>query len=156
MRRETSTTERAGRASGFTLLELLVVLALLGLLAGVVLPRLTTPGIASAADRTVRELANALATARNDAIFRNRESRLVLDVARRLYAVDGRASERLPGDLSVTIEASEPEVAGDGTAAIRFHPDGSSSGGTIVVQSPEGARHALRVNWLTGRITIDG
>ncbi|MFC6669230.1 GspH/FimT family pseudopilin [Marinobacterium aestuariivivens] len=38
--------------------------------------------------------------------------------------------------------------------SIRFYPDGSSSGGTVVLTG-SGGRYEIGVDWLTGRVRID-
>lgn len=127
------------RAAGFTLLEMLVVLAVLALaialVAGAGGPR--PEAVARAA---ADHVAAALRTARGRAILEDRTVTVALDAAGHALRVGDDAPLRLP-----------PALALSGPAVIRFAPDGSSSGGRIVLTG--GTRQmAVSVDWLTGRV----
>ena len=46
------------------------------------------------------------------------------------------------------------EQSGEGVAAFRFRPDGSSSGGKVTF-SGHGQTASINVDWLTGRTHVD-
>ena len=46
-------------------------------------------------------------------------------------------------------------ISDDKVGAIRFYPDGSSTGGRITVASGE-RKYLVDVDWLTGRVSIAG
>ncbi len=125
----------AGEAAGFTLIEILAVLTLVALLAGIAAPRLETlltPGI----DRTSRRVALAV-----------REQRSLAMLSGRLVALEPAAvAPLLPAGTVV-------ERAGEDAAAIRFYPSGNSNGGRLVLAARDG-RRAIDVDWLTGRVTV--
>ncbi|MBK1702604.1 type II secretion system protein GspH [Thiococcus pfennigii] len=147
-----STVRRA--AAGFTLMELLVVLALIAAVLAVTPPLIgqALPGVElkAAARRTVA----GLRLARTEAIRSGRDAAFTLDVEGRSFRVDGDyRSGRLPKDIRVRLEAAERETDGDRMGAIRFFPDGSSTGGLIVL-AREGRGYEVGVNWLTGAIRM--
>jgi general secretion pathway protein H len=129
---------------GFTLLEMLAVLAVLGLALGLVLWRGPMRSPALEARVAADSFAQALRAARAQAISEGRPVSFVLDVRRHEYETEGASPQSLPIAPTVTISAS--------VTGIRFAPDGSSSGGRIVF---EDGGHAVSVNvgWLTGRVT---
>ncbi len=131
--------------AGYTLIELLVVLAIMGMIAGVALPLLSAgrPGIETKA--LARAVAGDLALARQDAIGRNTERHVVLRRSGSRYALWPAGTwHALPPGITLSMQARE----------IAFYPDGSTSGGTILV-SGGGVRRRVDVRWPTGRIDTD-
>lgn len=121
--------KRGASTSGFTLVELVVVLAVVALVAVIVLPRLGwivgAGDFAAAREQVVSELR----IARGRAIEQRRST------------VIGPA-ELDAGTVALTMAPPD---------GIRFHADGSSSGGSVVLTS--GRREAVvTVDWLTGRV----
>ena len=126
---------------GFTLLEMLVVLAVLGLVAGLVVGR----GPSRSAGLDVRMAANQLAAtlraARSEAIAADHPVIVVIDGAAGTVRIGGAAPRALGAVLS---PQARPLV---------FAPDGSSAGATIGVAAGP-VRKRVTVDWLTGRVSI--
>ena len=55
--------------------------------------------------------------------------------------------------MRVGITSASMDQAGDGTARIRFFPDGSSTGGRITLESGRRQWH-VNVSWLTGAVDV--
>ena len=149
--------ERVGyvRASaiGFTLIELLAVLFILVLVAAIVVPSLGG-GEALEIKSAARSLAAGLRHTRNQALNDNRSATLSVDVAKREFRLPGEQRVRkLPGRIDIVLFTARSEREGDGRGAIRFFPDGSSTGGRITLSS-ERLRFLVDVDWLTGRVSI--
>ena len=47
------------------------------------------------------------------------------------------------------------DLTGEREASIRFLPTGGSTGGSIEVQRAPGVGTRLRVDWLSGRVTLE-
>jgi general secretion pathway protein H len=139
---------------GFTLVELLVVLAIAGLMLAVAPPLISSvmPGVELKA--AARRTAGALRLAREIAIAGGRDTAWVIDIETNRYRIDGdHRGGSLPAGLEVELVAAEGEMQSDSVGAIRFFPDGSSTGGRVMLKRGDGG-YQVGVNWLTGRILI--
>lgn len=145
----TSRTDRVG-STGFTLIEMLVVLAMLAVVAALIGPAIGGALFAPTPDREARQIASILREAQTIAIRDARETSVSFDQARQRLLLPGR-ERRVPAGLTLGLEGPAGARLADGRAAIRFFPDGSSTGGRIVVAA--GARKTVvLVHWLTGRV----
>jgi general secretion pathway protein H len=101
-----------------------------------------------------REVAAGLRTARGNAITQRTESVLVLDVAARAFSVppDARVHSLNPG-IELKLYTAANDIVNENVGAIRFYPDGGSTGGRITLASGE-RKYDVDVDWLTGRVAI--
>lgn len=140
---------------GFTLLELMVVLAIVGLMLGVV-----GPSILGSTRSELRAdsaaVAAALRDARDRAIATSSEQTFLIDVERRSYRVAGGPPTALPESRLVSLYTAEEEIVRNVEGGIRFYPDGSSTGGRVGLRDADAriAGYVVGVDWLTGRISI--
>lgn len=140
-------------SSGFTLLELLVVLAIAALALVLVIGYRPPWSGRFELDTLASEMASQLRAVRSEAIADDRPAVVLFDLAQRRYRAGSANPEQLPAGVSVQLLTVASERRAAASADIRFNPDGSSTGGRIVL-----ARGALRVavgvDWLTGRVSI--
>jgi general secretion pathway protein H len=129
-------------APGFTLIEVLVVLAILGLSAGLVATR-ARPGAGGWDLRGAgRQVGDLLREARATAIAGNRAVSVLANAASGGLGIEGGRQLSLPRSVAL--------LAG---GAIGFAGDGSSTGGALVL-AQGGQRLVVAVDWLTGRISL--
>ena len=146
-------TARTGQ-HGFTLLEILVVLVIGVLLVALVPPLLSGMSGATELRGAARQLAAGLRNARNEAVERQQEAVLTLDLERRRFGVTGDPREiALPESVALKLYTAQSELLDSTTGGIRFFPDGSSTGGFITVSGPKLA-YRVNVDWLTGAVAI--
>ena len=146
-------TARAGQ-HGFTLLEILIVLVIGVLLVALVPPLLSGMSGATELRGAARQLAAGLRNARNEAVTRQQEAVLTLDLERRRFGVTGDPREiALPESVALKLYTAQSELLDSTTGGIRFFPDGSSTGGAITVSGPKLA-YRVNVDWLTGTVAI--
>ena len=139
-------------ASGFTLLELLVVMLVMAVAVALLAPTLTgRTGLAQ--KREALTLASTLRDARIEASRSAGEVLVLFDMEDRKYQLTGQAPKPFPGGAEVTLTSAKQESEGT-TQAIRFFPGGGSTGGSIELSFP-GAAYRIDVDWLTGRVVID-
>ncbi|WP_422848651.1 GspH/FimT family pseudopilin [Acidovorax sp. M14] len=141
------------RERGFTLVELLVVFAIMALIAGLAPVAYGRMREASQYRDTVRTIASQLRSARVIAITEGREARFTLDLQGRQYGLDGLPAKQLPESLQLRVVVADREIAPGGQAAIRFLPSGGATGGSIEVLRAPGSGVRLRVDWFSGRVT---
>ena len=142
------------RQAGVTLLELLIVIALMAIIAALVVPMFGGPVSTSELRATARQLAAGLRLARSEAVSERRETFLVIDVAGKRFKVDREAREHaLSSKVDLKLFTAQNDLVSENVGSIRFYPDGGSNGGRITVAS--GARKFdVDVDWLTGRVAI--
>ncbi|MCS3495058.1 general secretion pathway protein H [Bradyrhizobium japonicum] len=141
-------------AQGFALIEILCVLAIIGLLAAIIMPAIPRTTTRVRLESYAVETAALLKADRNAAL--RRQVRVVTQVDAEGRAirsgVTGRTI-RLPGD--VVMQATLASRCADRATgrSIDFFPSGMSCGGTIALARP-GMGYEVRVNWLTGGVEI--
>ena len=131
---------------GFTLVELLVVLAILAVAFAIVTPSVTRAVGATGPASVAEDLAVALREARAGSIVSTTPVRFTLDPATRHWKAGAREGG-WPDSVAVQMQP-----APQGGDAIVFYPDGSASGGRLLIGGGP-SRRILHVDWLTGRVT---
>jgi len=139
---------------GVTLLEMLVVLAIMGLVAALVLPTFGNGVSTSELRSSARQVAAGLRAARSEAVSQRRETFLVLDLEGRRFKVDRDPKEyTLPPRIEMKLFTAQRDIVDARTGSIRFFPDGGSNGGRVTVAAGE-RKYDVDVDWLTGRVAI--
>ncbi|HET8655008.1 MAG TPA: GspH/FimT family pseudopilin [Longimicrobiaceae bacterium] len=146
---------------GFTLLEILVVLTVIGVVLAIAAPSVPR---SSAADDAARALGRVLESAREHAALRavNVAVEIEPGSARyRMVRIDpgGADSLLVEGSLAsprVHLEDGDSgSVGGAGVLRIRFSPLGRADGGPVEVQDGRGDRRIVRVDPWSGRSDVE-
>jgi general secretion pathway protein H len=124
---------RNSRQSGFTLLEVIVTIAVMGLVLAMLGSFMRPRSHRLEMESAVRTVAQTLRLARGQAIAGG------VPVA--------VAMPHLPAWLAVVVQAPP--------GGIVFAPDGTSSGGHVLLAGAD-RKVEVNVDWLTGRVEIDG
>jgi general secretion pathway protein H len=146
--------EFSNRQAGFTLVEIVCVLAIFAMLAAIVLPAIPTGTSRPRLEGYAMEAAALLKSDRNTAVRRRTEVATIVDAASRVVrsGVSSR-SVRIPDDVkfdAVLAARCNNRPAG---STIRYFATGASCGGVIAL-TRNGVGYEIRVNWLTGGIEI--
>ena len=144
----------AGRADGFTLLELLVVLLIVGLVVSLaptgfhrVLPSLELEAAA-------RSLAANLRGLRSTAIHRSSSVSVSVDAEDKEGSLMGSpVLLPVPEGASLPIKKWTPLGVYQPASSFTFNADGSTSGAVLEL-SRHGTAYRVHVDWLTGRVEI--
>jgi general secretion pathway protein H len=143
-----------GSERGFTLLEMVCVLAIIAMVASVLLPLIPRQTSRSRLQAYALEATSLLKADRSAAIRRGSEVATLVDAGTRSIR-SGVTSQTLQIPDDVRFEALLPQTCRQQSAlsTIRFFPNGMSCGGTIELTRLD-TGYEIRVNWLTGRIEI--
>jgi len=139
--------------AGFSLLEIMVALAILALavaLVGVAFARSSTGFRFEAA---AQELTLSLREAQARALRTGRDVAVVIDVDRRVYQLNADRPIDLPEDTSITVISAGQAMASSRRPAFTFSPDGGSTGGTITLSLSDRSA-TITVDWLTGSVDM--
>jgi general secretion pathway protein H len=141
------------RESGFALYELVLALAILGLVAGIAAPRVARPPGAADLRVQAQAIAGLLRADRNVALRRQVETvtRIDVEAATITSGVSGRRVH-IPSGIKLALLQSSLEQRAEG-GGIRFRPDGHSSGGFLSLERGVSA-YTISVNWLTGAVLV--
>ena len=139
---------------GFTLLEMVCVLAIIALLAAVLLPYVPRHTSRSRLQAYALQTATLLKADRDAAVSRNISVTTLVDAGgRAIRSGASQATLRIPED--VRFEAVLPQTCQrrPGLSTIRFFANGTSCGGSVALSRLD-ASYEVRVNWLTGRVEV--
>jgi general secretion pathway protein H len=126
----TSPNKNTGKDSGFTLLEMLIVILVMGLIMAVLAGYGPPKSHWLETKAAARGVAAAMVTARGQAITSGEAVTVSLP--------------KVPNWLGETV-----------SGPITFEPDGSSSGGTVVLDD-NGRELTVTADWLTGQARLSG
>ncbi len=141
------------QAAGFTLIEMLVVVAVMGFALSLVITRGPVRSQSFEMKAAVSEVAQGLRLARSRAIATNTPVQFAVDVPLRTFRIDRGPPTVLPSSMSIAMTAVSDETLGARLAAIRFNGDGSATGGRIELTDGQ-RRSQIGVDWLTGRVSV--
>jgi general secretion pathway protein H len=139
--------------SGFTLLELIVVLGIVALAASLTFPRVQATNSAAALEMTARRLTSTLHFAHAESRRTNTDQTVMIDVEHATFwSSVSPTPEVIPKPIALAIHDDSFEWAGT-NRRVRFTPFGSGTGGIIALASGH-TQARITVDWLTGAVTL--
>lgn len=147
-------TSGSNAEEGFTLLEMVCIVAIIAMLTAVLLPNIPRNTSRPRLEAYALETASLLKADRTAAIRHRVQIATQIDAgARSLRSGSTGRILRIPDDVAVN--AILPNRCNDRPAlsTISFFPTGMSCGGTVTL-SRLSTSYEIRVNWLTGGIEI--
>ncbi|HEX9047964.1 MAG TPA: GspH/FimT family pseudopilin [Verrucomicrobiae bacterium] len=163
--------------AGFTLVELMVVIAIIGILTAMMIPEMKGSFEDALLRSTGRELINVFDLANSRAVSLNQTRRVRLDEKSGRYlveklVVDNGTEDFVPTDdgaggkgeldARIAIEIRQPggpDTESQATAprtesAITFYPDGTADAGDILLRDRDGFRLLLQINPVTAHVQV--
>ncbi|MBF0310862.1 MAG: GspH/FimT family pseudopilin [Magnetococcales bacterium] len=140
---------------GFTLLEILISLAILGMLTLLTPPLLLAvmPGLRL--EEVTKKSSVLLRRAQNLAITTNQETVVTISTRERWLRMGKEdTSAGFSDEISVQLTTPESEQLDEGSARIRFFPEGGSTGAQLVFKL-DNVSNVVTVDWLTGQVRVN-
>ena len=141
------------RAPGFTLLEVLVVLALIAAMAALAAGVLTGGMAGLRLRSSATAIAAQLRYTRAQAVATGEAQRFVIDPRAHRWSAPHGHHGRVPPTLGIAFIGARETQPSPGEGAIVFFPDGASTGGRVQLSARQTAWN-VDVAWLTGEVKV--
>jgi len=145
---------------GFTLVEVIIVLVIIGIASGLVGVWINRGSGNLEIRKFTKDVSATLRYARTRAVSEKKIYCLVIDKGEqkyRLYAedtdytkIDLVADKPIPEELQMTLRGSDEE-----SPHVEFFPRGNSSGGVIEIVREDGAGYFISINRITGKVDVE-
>jgi len=138
--------------SGFTLLEIIVVMVMIAVIMGFFSSNMMK-SLKKAKLRAVsKDLVSAMRYTRGQAVVKHEQKIITFNVQDKTYKAPRKKTVQIPDEVEIYVYTAESEIPDENTGSIRFFSDGSSSGGWVKLIQGEKI-WKINVNWLTGEIS---
>ncbi|MBI5663530.1 MAG: prepilin-type N-terminal cleavage/methylation domain-containing protein [Nitrospirae bacterium] len=148
------------KQSGFTLVEIIIVLLIIGIASGLVGVWISRGSGTLEIRKFTKEVSAALRYARTRSVSEKKIYCFVIDKEEqkyRLYAentdytkIDLVSDIPIPEELQMTLRGSDEEAPN-----VEFFPRGNSSGGVIEILRENGTGYAIVINRITGKVDVE-
>lgn len=145
---------------GFSLVELVVVLVLIGLSVSLVAPSLSRFSKRIELKAAAKKVSGVLRYCRSEAVNKGQIYQVFFDSDLREVRVQSMASTgektySLPDEIHIKeVKVAPPQYPSD-LPTIEFYPNGGSNGGSIILDSQNRQGYRIKVNFLTGIVEIE-
>jgi prepilin-type N-terminal cleavage/methylation domain-containing protein len=162
-----ATARRSGSRGAFTLIEIMVVVAIMGLIVAMGLPSIYHLSNKEGLYKDIEDIQQACRNARARAIFSGTTTEVVFHPLEKSFAVSGGSvtapttstSTGLSGQIddSVTLEMLDInllEYKDSAWAKVYFHPNGTSDEMTVILHSSKNEWKKVTLDSITGLTTV--
>ena len=143
---------------GFTFIELMVVLAIIGLAAMVAVPAIDAGMDSREVRRATRQIAATMHHLRSEALATGKVRRLRINASENAIEADDKGRWAVLTERAIIERIDGGVMAGDGTIDILFYANGATSGADIIIASRRDRasnRIRLQLDPLVGSIRVD-
>lgn len=138
-------------AAGFSLIEMLVVLLIVSVVAGIAAVSVQRVRNGKASTVYARDLSESMTVLRYRAMNTGRIQTSEIDIDQKTFTDSASgATIVIPKGWTLSVTIGRQSAEAKSTPKITFLPDGTSSGADITLSEPGGDVAYVRVNWLTG------
>jgi prepilin-type N-terminal cleavage/methylation domain-containing protein len=142
---------RMHQAAAFTLIEIMMVVAILGLTLAMGIPSFVRSIKREGMGKLERDLVQACQEARRNAIINNQTTDLVIRPLDRTFGVPGVFGPvEIPNDIVIQIlGVNFKQLEGADEARVHFHPNATSDEFKIVLRGPDGSYRTIKLDIIT-------
>jgi len=119
--------------SGFTLLELIIVIFLITLMVGLSAVFFANTLPSGRFNATAREIASTIRQAKHLAQLNGEKQVITIDMDSGSYGIEGRGEKKLPSGLRIKVTDLLTGDITSGQYHMTFHSAGSTEGGTVIL-----------------------
>jgi prepilin-type N-terminal cleavage/methylation domain-containing protein len=136
------------RKSGFTLVEVLVVLTIVSLVVGSItyVAFNTRQDIQSVS----REIVQSIKLIQQRSIRDDKPYQIEIDISENSISFE-ESKVDIPKNISLTVKTAASQIIDEDVVGMTFYPDASSTGGAIVLESGDEV-YEITVVWISGKI----
>ena len=138
--------------SGFTILEMIVSLALLSLVIGLPIGIISRGGGKVEIESAMRGMCRALRATHSISLATNADAVFMIDKYRNSYRSNGAREVFLPSSILMHVNSGRYGMQDNSHSSITFFPDSTSSGGDITLENNR-VKATISINWLTSEIS---
>ena len=149
---------RRAATRGFTFIEMMVVLAIIGLAAAVVVPAIDAGLDSREVRRATRQIAATMHHMRTEALATGKLRHMRINPSENAIETDDRGRWAVLTDRAIIERIDGGVMAGDGTVEILFYANGATSGADLTIASRRDRsnnRIRLMLDPLIGSIRVE-
>jgi prepilin-type N-terminal cleavage/methylation domain-containing protein len=162
------------KRNGFSLMELVIVLIIIGFSSSLVMPSLSRFSKSVELKATAKKVSGILRYYRSEAVQKGKVHQVLFDpdlrevIIQLLESTEDKSANKkgeemvqknkyhLPVGIQIKeLKIPSPQYAAD-FPAIEFYPNGGSNGGSILLDSQDQRGYRIKVHFLTGIVEIEG
>lgn len=154
----------APRSRGFSLIEMIIVLIIIGLMTMVVMPRLGKTLQNLEVRGAAKRISGILRYCRSESVNKSRIYSASFDTTSRLLSVQSTEEEgksrversyTLPEEIQVEKIDPGKTLLESSFPTFEFYPNGGSNGGTALIRRVESRAYLIQIDSLTGTVKVE-
>ena len=154
MRRRLNRLDCGPQTEGFTLIEMLIVIAISAIVLATLVPNFAPAIERAKLNAASRDVVSALRHCRGYAMIKGEDALFEINTLTHTYRISGRNKlYQIPESIQLGLFTTTTETLDEGTGRIRFFPDGSATGGRVTLIGQKQTL-VIDINWLTGEIKL--
>ncbi|MBL1437910.1 MAG: prepilin-type N-terminal cleavage/methylation domain-containing protein [Rhodobacteraceae bacterium] len=142
-------------SAGFTLIEMLVVLFIIALSGFIFAGQFSGKNSRPNTEEILQQISNLILEQRLLSITTGKPEYITIDFSTPIKTISTVDTIlEIPNGTIIELLTTDKHLINSKTAVVQFNPDGSSSGGAILLINENSKKSSVEINWLTGIPTL--
>lgn len=138
--------------SGFTILEMIIVIALFSLIIGLSTSVVKQSGGRLEVETAMLSLCRSLRAAHSYAMAKNTDYTFVIDTYKKSFMIQGFKETFISPNISLIVKTAKYGLQESTLKTIIFFPDNTASGGDLILKNSK-YKAEISINWLTSEVS---